>query len=84
VIISLVLVSLQIRQNTTAAQSEAAQSVHETFAAWYTAIQNEPALLDITTRGIRDCGTLTPTERRGLCGFHELLLAYSECVIQVQ
>jgi hypothetical protein len=63
VIVSLVFVGLQVQQNTTAVQSAAAQSVHENFAAWYTAIQNEPALLDITTKGMRDYGTLTATEK---------------------
>lgn len=63
VIVSLIFVGLQVQQNTTAVQSAAAQAVHENFAAWYTAIQNEPALLEITTRGMRDYASLTPTEK---------------------
>ena len=63
VVISLIFVGLEVRQNTTAVQSAAAQSVHENFAAWYTAIQNEPALLAITTQRMRDFESLTQTEK---------------------
>ena len=35
VVISLIYVALQIRQNTNAVRSATAQSVHEHFAGWY-------------------------------------------------
>ena len=63
VIISLVFVGLEIRQNTTAVQSAAAQTVHENFAMWYTSLQGDPELIDITTKGMRDYKSLSPTEK---------------------
>jgi len=63
VIVSLVFVGLEVRQNTTAVQSAAAQSVHENFATWYTSLQGDDALIEITTRGMRNYGSLNPTEK---------------------
>jgi hypothetical protein len=63
VIISLVFVGLEVRQNTTAVQSSAAQSVHENFATWYTSLQSDDVLIEITTRGMREYGSLNPTEK---------------------
>jgi hypothetical protein len=63
IIASLVFVGLEVRQNTSAIQSSAAQSVHENFAAWYLALPSEPALLAISTKGMRDYDSLTDTEK---------------------
>ena len=63
VIVSLIFVGLEVRQNTTAVQSSAAQSVHENFATWYTSIQGDGALIAITTRGMQDYSSLNPTEK---------------------
>lgn len=63
VIISLVFVGLEVRQNTTAVQSSAAQAVHENFAAWYASIQSDSTLLEITTRGMQEYNSLSPTEK---------------------
>lgn len=63
IIASLVFVGMQVRQNTSAIQSSAAQSVHENFTAFYLAAQNEPTLLAVSTKGMRDYSSLTTTEK---------------------
>jgi len=63
VIVTLVFVGLEVRQNTTAVQSSAAQSVHENFATWYSSIQSDGMLIDITTRGMQDYDSLNPIEK---------------------
>jgi hypothetical protein len=63
VIVSLVFVGLEVRQNTVAVQSSAAQSVHENFATWYTTIQGDATLIAITTRGMQNYASLSSTEK---------------------
>jgi len=59
IITSLIFVGLEVRQNTVAIQSSAAQSVHENFAGWYLAAESHPELLAVSTKGIRDYDSLT-------------------------
>jgi len=63
VVTSLVFVGFQIRQNTTAVRSAAAQAVHENFAAWYTAAQSDSVLLALSAKGLKDYTSLTATEK---------------------
>jgi hypothetical protein len=63
IITSLIFVGLEVRQNTVAIQSSAAQSVHENFAGWYLAAESHPELLAVSTKGIRDYDSLTDTEK---------------------
>ncbi len=63
VIVSLIFVGLEIRQNTNAVQSAAAQVVHDNFAGWYSSLQTEPELLEISTRGMRNYDSLSETEK---------------------
>ncbi|MGI9258474.1 MAG: hypothetical protein ACR2QQ_06550 [Gammaproteobacteria bacterium] len=63
VVISLVFVGFQVRQNTTAVRSAAAQAVHENFAAWYTAAQSDAELLALSSKGLKDYTSLTATEK---------------------
>ncbi|MDH4107422.1 MAG: hypothetical protein OEW35_03835 [Gammaproteobacteria bacterium] len=63
VVVSLVFVGLQVRQNTTAVRSSAAQAIHENYAAWYLATEGDPALLAISIRGMRDYASLSDIER---------------------
>ena len=63
VVISLTFVGFEVRQNTTAVQSAAAQAVHENFAAWYSSVQGDPVLLSISTKGMRDYSSLSETEK---------------------
>ena len=50
VIATLGYLAIQIRQNTSAVQSAAAQTVHENFAAWYSSAQGDSRLLGISSR----------------------------------
>ena len=63
VVLSLIFVGLEIRQSSATAQAAAAQAVHENFAAWYTAAQSDPVLLELSTKGMRDYSSLSETER---------------------
>jgi hypothetical protein len=63
VVISLVFVGFQVRQNTTAVRSAAAQAVNENFAAWYTAAQSDPVLLALSAKGLKDYTSLTAAEK---------------------
>ena len=63
VVATLIYLTTQIRQNTSALQSAAAQAVHDNFAAWYSSAQGDPSLLSISTKGLRDYSGLSVTER---------------------
>lgn len=74
VVISLIFVGFEIRQNSAALQSAAAQAVHDNFAAWYTAAQGDPVLLALSTKGMKDYASLTPTEK---AQFIAMFMAFS-------
>lgn len=54
VVISLIYVGLQLRQNTSAIRSATAQAVHDNYAAWYINLPNDPALNDLVIKGLQD------------------------------
>ena len=62
VVVSLIYVALQIRQNTNAIRSAAAQTVHEHFASWYRLVAADPELSQSVVNGLRDY-CLSPTHR---------------------
>jgi len=74
VVISLIFVGFEIRQNSTVVQSAAAQSVHENFAAWYTSAQSDPILLELSTKGMRDYASLSENEK---AQFIAMFMAFS-------
>ncbi len=78
VIISLVFVGLEVRNNTTAVQSSAAQSVHENLSTWYTSIQGDASLMEITTRGMQDYGSINPTEKGQFIAVFMSFLSYTQ------
>ena len=59
VVVSLIYVALQIRQNTNAIRSAAAQTVHEHFASWYRLVSADPDLSQIVVNGLRDYSSLS-------------------------
>jgi hypothetical protein len=63
VVVSLIFVGLQVRQSTAATRAAAAQAVHNNFAGWYVSIQNQPELLAITLKALRDYGALDDVEK---------------------
>ena len=63
VILTLIFVGLEVRQNTSAVESAAAQAVHENFAGWYASLQNEPELFEISIKGMKDYNSLSEVEK---------------------
>lgn len=63
VLITLVFVGFELRQNTKAVESSATQEVHANFASWYASLQDDPELLMITVRGMQDYGALNVAEK---------------------
>ena len=78
VIITLIFVGLQVRQNTSAVQSSAAQAVHDNFATWYTSLQSEPKLIDITVKGFKNYQSLTETEKGQFIATMMAFCSYSQ------
>src|SRR5689334_7450247 len=78
VIVSLFYVGYQIRQNTSAVRSAAAQTVHEHFARWYQMIAADPELSRITANGLRDYASLTEQERVRFISAFMSFLSYSQ------
>ena len=74
VVISLLFVGLEIRQNSATVQNTAAQAVHENFADWYTSAQGDPALLALSTKGMRDYSSLSEIEK---AQFIAMFMAFS-------
>lgn len=63
VILTLVFVGFELRQNTRAVESSATQEVHANFSGWYASLQSDPELLMITVKGMQDYGALDTAEK---------------------
>jgi hypothetical protein len=74
VVISLIYVGLQVRQNTAAIQSATAQAVHDNYAAWYINLSNDPALNDLVIKGLQNYSALDSTEK---ARFIDTFMAFS-------
>lgn len=75
---SLVYVALQIRSNTSAVRSAAAQSVHEAFASWYHLLASDASLSQLVTDGLRDYESLSETDRARFVATFMAFLSYSQ------
>ena len=62
VAITLVFLTMQMRQNTRAIRSSAAQNVNEMAVAIYASIVADAEVADLLVRGLRDPDTLTDVE----------------------
>ena len=60
---TLIYLAIQIRSNTLALRSTAAQSVHESFATWYRMLAGDEGLSELMAKGLRDYSLLSETER---------------------
>lgn len=78
VVISLFYVGYQIRQNTSAVRSAAAQTVHEHFARWYQLVADDAELARITAGGLRDYSSLNEQERTRFIAAFMAFLSYSQ------
>ena len=77
-VVSLIYVALQIRQNTNAVRSAAAQVVHEHFASWYHLLANDAELSQIAVNGLRDYFSLSETEKARFIATFMAFLSYSQ------
>ena len=78
VVISLIYVAMQIRQNTNAVRSATAQTVHEHFAKWYHLVAADDELAQIVANGLRDYGSLSEQERVRFIAAFMSFLSYSQ------
>jgi hypothetical protein len=78
VVISLIYVALQIRQNTNAVRVATSQSVHEHFANWYNSLACDASLSKIVIDGLRDYGSLSETDKVRFVAIFMAFLSYSQ------
>ena len=78
VVISLIYVAFQIRQNTNAIRSATAQTVHEHFANWYQLIAADAELAQIAANGLRDYSSLSEQERVRFIATFMSFISYSQ------
>ena len=78
VVVSLIYVALQIRQNTNAIRSAAAQTVHEHFASWYCLVAADPELSQIVVNGLRDYSSLSEMQRARFIATYMAFVSYSQ------
>ena len=78
VVISLIYVALQIRQNTNAVRAATAQAVHEHFANWYNSFARDASLAKIAIDGLRDYGSLSETDKARFVAMFMAFLSYSQ------
>ena len=72
------LLALQIRQNTNAIRSAAAQTVHEHFASWYRLVAADPELSEIVVNGLRDYSSLSEMQRARFIATYMAFVSYSQ------
>ena len=75
-VMTLFYLAIQIRSNTIAARSAAAQSVHEAYAAWYRMLAADETLAVLVTEGLRDYASLSEAER---ARFVATFMAFLSC-----
>jgi len=63
VVVTLVFVGFELRQNTRAVESSATQEVHSNFSSWYASLQSDPELLLITVKGMQAYSSLDTAEK---------------------
>lgn len=78
VVISLIYVAMQIRQNTAAVRSATAQAVHEHFAGWYNAFAADQTLAEIGVKGLKDYASLSETEKARFVSCFMAFLSYGQ------
>ena len=78
VVISLIYVAMQIRQNTNAVRAATAQSVHEHFASWYHLLASDASLSQIAVDGLKNYNGLTETNKARFISLFMAFLSYSQ------
>jgi hypothetical protein len=78
VVISLIYLALQIRQNTNAVRSATAQTVHEHFSNWYNLVAADAELSRIAANGLRDYASLSERDGVRFISSFMAFLSYSQ------
>jgi hypothetical protein len=78
VVVSLIYVALQIRQNTNAVRAATAQSVHEHFASWYHLLASDESLSQVVIDGLKDYGSLSEKDKARFVATFMAYLSYSQ------
>jgi len=78
VVVSLFYVAHQIRQNTNAVRSAAAQVVHEHFASWYHLLAADAELSQVAVNGLRDYSSLSERDKARFIATFMAFLSYSQ------
>src|SRR4030081_747519 len=78
VVVSLFYVANQIRQNTNAVRSAAAQVVHEHFASWYNLLAPDESLSQVVIDGLKDYGSLSEKDKARFVATFMAYLSYSQ------
>jgi hypothetical protein len=75
---TLIYLAVQIRANTNAMRSAAAQSVHEAFATWYRMLASDAHLSQVVIDGLKDYEALSETDRAQCVATFMAFLACSQ------
>jgi hypothetical protein len=78
VVISLIYVAYQIRQNTNAVRSATAQAVHEHFSIWPNLVAADAELAQIAANGLRNYASLSEHEKVRFVATFMSFLSYSQ------
>jgi hypothetical protein len=78
VVISLIYVAYQIRQNTNAVRAATAQSVHEHFANWYHLLASDGELSAVLIAGLQDYASLSEKDKGRFIATFMAFLSYSQ------
>ncbi len=78
VVVSLIYVALQIRQNTNAVRSAVAQVVHEHFASWYHLLAADAELSQVAVNGLQDYASLSERNKARFIATFMAFLSYSQ------
>ena len=78
VVVSLIYVAYQIRQNTNAVRAATAQSVHEHFASWYHLLASDESLSQVVIDGLKDYGSLSEKDKARFVATFMAYLSYSQ------
>ena len=78
VVISLVYVAFQIRQNTNAVRAATAQSVHEHFANWYHLLASDESCAQVVIDGLKDYHSLSEKDKARFVAVFMAFLSYSQ------
>ncbi len=75
---TLVYLAIQIRSNTVAVRSAAAQTVHEAYASWYQLLAADSSLAQLVTDGLRDYESLSESDRARFVAAFMAFLSYCQ------